>query len=162
MSSTARLHHVSLLAVPVKLRARSLQHAEELVREMTLISQDSHHDDNHTLPARLVELAKEVKSTYGAFTAQADEQFAAALARGDEVIDEIDYSVPASFGPFARHLIEILDEADRYCRAGQHLLTLATPPDIAAYRMWVLTEFERQLAGERPIPWPEFSAPDAS
>ena len=157
MSSAEELAEVRLLAVPVQLRWRSIQHGEELVREMTLVAQHRGRDPDHSLPRRLVDLAVEVRTTYAAFTVKADEQFEAARARGDEFIDEITYHVPPSVGPFARHLIEVLDEADAYCRAGQHLLTLATPPDIAAYRLWVLTEFERQLLGSEPTPWTEFS-----
>ncbi len=130
-----------------------MQHGEELVREMTLVAQQAEGRAGHT-PRRLVELAKEVRTTYGAFTVQADEEYERAVARGDEVIDELTYRVPSTIGPFVRHIMEVLDEADDYCRQGQHLLTLATPPDVKAYRTWILREFERQLAGEPPTPWP--------
>ena len=158
MSSPPDLHEVRLLAVPVQLRARSKQHGEELVREMTLISQQSDEGEADTLPRRLVEVAREVRTSYGSFTAKADEQFEAALARGDEVVDEITYAVPQSVRAFVQHLVHILEEADAYCRSGQHLLTLATPPDVAAYRRWTLGEFDRQLAGAAATPWPEFAA----
>lgn len=160
MTDAPHLVDVRLLEVPVAVRGRSMQHGEELVREMTLVAQ-SEDLPGTALPQRLVQLAKEVRSTYGVFSVKADQEFDAAVARGDEVIDELVYHVPPTMGPFVRHLIEVLDEADAYCRAGQHLLTLATPPDIAAYRLWVLREFERQLAGEPPVPWPRFAAESA-
>ena len=46
-----------------------------------------------------------------------------------------------------------LDAVEDYCRTGRHLLTLAAPPDVAAYRRWVFDEFERQIAGGAPVPW---------
>lgn len=162
MTSSEQLVEVRLLEVPVELRGRSLQHGEELLREMALISQDSETRDAHgstrPLPDRLLALAHEVRTTYGALAARADEQYAEAVARGDTYIDALVYQLPITIGPFIRHLIEILDEADDYCRAGQHLLTLATPADVAAYRHWSLTEIERQLAGGAPTSWPDYSA----
>ena len=47
------------------------------------------------------------------------------------------------------------DETDRFCRASEHLLTLASPPDVRAYQDWILGEFVRQTAGLPPIPWPD-------
>ena len=47
----------------------------------------------------------------------------------------------------------LLDEADDYCRAGETLLTLATPAPALAFRRWFLGEFVRQAAGEPPRPW---------
>jgi hypothetical protein len=161
MSEADQLVEVRLLSVPVRLRGRSMQHGEELVREMTLIAQHS-PEQGHTLPTRLVELAHDIRTNYGALTAAADEAYEEAVARGDEVIDEIVYRVPASLGPFIRHLIEMLDEADAYCRAGEHLLTLATPAELRAYRSWALSEFERQLAGHPPTPWPAYSPSNAA
>ncbi len=54
-----------------------------------------------------------------------------------------------------------MDEADDYCRAGQHLLTLVTPPEALAFRRWYLGEFVRQIAGEQPRPWTDWRAENA-
>ncbi|MDP8936487.1 MAG: hypothetical protein M3O23_01920, partial [Actinomycetota bacterium] len=45
--------------------------------------------------------------------------------------------MPAEVGPAAAEFNRLLDEADEFCRAGD-LLTLATPPDTAAFRRWFL------------------------
>lgn len=155
MTSPAELVTVRLLQVPVALRGRSMQHGEELVREMTLVAQQS-AEQGHSLPTRLVELAQDVRTNYGALTAAADVAYAEAAARGDEVIEEIVYQVPDTMAAFIKHIGELLEEADAYCRAGQHLLTLATPHEVATYRAWSLQEFERQLSGLPPTPWPEY------
>ena len=160
MTAAPELIEIRLLEIPVALRYRSQQHGEELVREMTLISQQAEHFGRESIPNQLVQLAAEVKTTYGKFSAAADEQFEDARARGLEVMPEMVYRLPPTITAFSRHLIKIMDEADEFCRQGQHLLTLATPPDIAAYRMWVLTEIGRQASGQPPTPWPQYT-PDA-
>jgi hypothetical protein len=114
--------------------------------------------DGDALPVRLTELVADVQLTYGAFSARADAELDAAAARGDAVASRIVYTVPRHVGPYARHLIEILEEADEFCRQGSYLLALASPADIHAYRIWALREFERQIAGEPPISWPEYAA----
>jgi hypothetical protein len=149
---------VTLLGIPMDLRERAQQHSDELVREMTLIALQIREGDGDALPVRLTQLVNEVQKTYGAFSARPDAELEAAAARGDEVVSKIVYTVPRDVGPFARHLIEILEETDEFCREGSYLLALASPPDIHAYRIWVLREFERQVAGERPISWPEYAA----
>jgi hypothetical protein len=149
---------VVLVGIPVDLRARAQQHSDELVREMTLIALQIREGDGNALPVRLTELVTEVQQTYGAFSAQPDAQIDDAAARGDEVVSKVVYTVPRHVGPFARHLIEILEETDEFCREGSYLLALASPPDIHAYRIWALREFERQIAGEQPISWPDYAA----
>ena len=78
------------------------------------------------------------------------------MVRGDATARVV-YYVPVTVGPYVRHLIEILEEADEFCRQGTYLLALASPPDIHGYRIWALREFERQLAGKSPIPWPDYA-----
>jgi len=48
------------------------------------------------------------------------------------------YQLPATVVDAVRALDAILDEADEYCLAGKHLLTLATPPDLVTFRRWYL------------------------
>ncbi len=147
---------VRLLDVPVPLRFQSAEHGEGLVREMTLLMTGD--PETSRVPARLVELAGEVRNQYAPFTAAQVATLEEALARGVDVVPELVYRVPPSAVEMARRLREILSEADEYCRSGEHLLTLATPPDVAAFRTWMLGEFERQVTGEPPVPWPEFRA----
>jgi uncharacterized protein YfaT (DUF1175 family) len=48
----------------------------------------------------------------------------------------------------------MLDEADEYCRAGHHLLTLATPEELRVFRSWYLGQVAAQLSGAPAEPWP--------
>jgi hypothetical protein len=89
------------------------------------------------------------------FTAEQEQQLAAAIASGASSVD-LDYTVPASVSAAAASLGEILDEADDYCRAGQLLLTLATPPPLVTYRRWFLDQFVEQAAGSAPESWPDY------
>jgi hypothetical protein len=52
----------------------------------------------------------------------------AALDRGEQVLDEVVYRLPASSGAFVQRVAEVLAEVEQYCRADDHLLTLAPPP----------------------------------
>jgi hypothetical protein len=54
-------------------------------------------------------------------------------------------------------VIGVLDEVDEFCRAGRHLLTLAAPEDIAAYRRWSLGEVALQIDGAPPMSWPQYA-----
>ncbi len=145
---------VRLLEVPVALRFKSAEHGEGLVREMTLLT--AREADSSHVPARLVELAAEVRNQYGPFTARQAAAMEDALAAGLAVIPELVYEVPPAVADLARRLQIMLAEADRFCREGEYLLTLATPPDVAALRSWLLGEFVRQVAGEPPIAWPDY------
>ncbi|PPK92296.1 hypothetical protein CLV92_11542 [Kineococcus xinjiangensis] len=156
MPDDTDLAEVRLLRIPLRLRARSAQHGEELMRELALIQigaqQHAREHVEESVPQRLLDLAAEAQTTYGAFSAAPDAEMAAALERGEEDLD-VTYRVPRHVGPFVRRMRGILEEADEYCRQGEHLLTLAAPADVAAYRRWLFDQFERQIAGEDPQPW---------
>ena len=161
MTMTARadeagLVTVRLLEVPVALRFRSLEHGEGLVREMTLLT--IRGDADSPVPRRLVDLAAEVTETYGASTAAQAAELENARANGLAVLPELVYRVPPQTADFVRRISTTLAEVEEYCRAGTYLLTLASPPEVAAYRRWVTEEFERQIAGDPPMPWPAFCA----
>ncbi len=69
------------------------------------------------------------------------------------MIDDLVFRVPPQAAEAATNLDAMLDEANTYCGAGTHLLTLATPPDLVRFRKWYLGEFVGQLAGRPPIAW---------
>jgi hypothetical protein len=154
MSAGHSLVAVHLLALPVPLAARSQQHFEELMREFLLIADGHQHGHSkHEVPARLMNLVQTLVQQYGAVTGSAEERLADAIDRGDQVIDDHLLEVPAEAGPAAQALGDLIDEADEYYRRGRHLLTLATPTDLVAYRRWYLGQVITQLQGAAPIPW---------
>lgn len=156
MSHASPLIEVHLLALPVRLAARSQQHFEELMREFVLIAAGREGGQTeHEVPARLMTLVDTLVQQFGAAAGPAEQRLADAIDRGEEVIDDHVLEVPAEAGPAAQVLGDLIDEADEYCRRGQHLLTLATPADCVAYRTWYLGQIVTQVGGAAPLAWPD-------
>lgn len=156
------LVRVRLLGLPLAVQARAQEHTDELIRELTLVGEQMRQQGNHAgLPARLVTLVEQLTAEYSAFTGEQEQQVAEAATAGRPTID-LDYRVPASTAAAARALEEILDEADEYCRAGQHLLTLPTPPDLVVYRRWFLEQFVAQIGGGQAVTYAQFLELDAA
>jgi anti-anti-sigma factor len=148
------LVEVRLLGLPVAIHDEVDQHMQALNRELELIRRRD--QDTSILPHRLQSLIDELDGQFGGFGDEPSQALAAAVSRGDKSID-LTYRLPSRAGEAARLLGELLDEADTYCQAGEHLLTLVTPPECRRYRHWFLREFERQAKGLEPVPWTDFA-----
>jgi len=147
---------VHLLELPIDVQVQAQQHSDELTRELVLVGEQMHQEGRSgELPARFVELVTTLTRRYSMFTAEQEQQLASAIENDEDAID-LAYSVPASAAAAAASLGAILDEADEYCRAGQLLLTLATPAPLVTYRRWFLDQFVGQAAGAAPEPWPAY------
>jgi hypothetical protein len=157
------LRRVEIVGLPIAEHARTQEHSAELVREMYLMAQQLHDEPTpqtmaeHPLPARLLDLVNELGQRFAGFTTAQDLRLTEAINAGLPSIDLV-YELPLAAAEAAQHLSDIFDEADEFCLAGQHLLTLATPPDLVAYRRWFLSEIIGQLGGGSPSSWPEFLA----
>lgn len=158
-AATPPQHDVHLLQVPVQLWAATQESTDALLREFALISAELHDDSaatHVTVPRRLVQLVDALTRDFqGVSTEQEDELYAAA-ASGQRVIDDLHFHVPAEAGAAARELGGMLDEADDYCREGQHLLTMAATADQVKFRWWYLDQFIDQVAGKPPVAWPDY------
>jgi hypothetical protein len=144
---------VQLIRVPVALHARAGEHGEELRREFALIVQGmADFAEHRDMPRRLLALIADLQRGYSSFTTEQEDLLEAAARSGRSTLD-LTFRVPASASDAAIAIETLLDEADEYCREGRHLLTLATPPDLVAYRRWYLREFVQQIAGAAPTPW---------
>ena len=135
------------LELPVGLHDRAAQHLDELLREFSYL--DSAHTE---LPMQLLQLREDLRARFSAFTSGPLEELEAAKAAGLASMD-LRYLVPSAAGPVAQLLMDMLDAADDYCRAGEHLLTLAAPKEAVDFRRWYFGEFVRQCAGDSPTPW---------
>jgi len=152
----ADLHTIRILGLPIAVQTQAQEHADELVRELTLIGAQLREDGNvRDLPAVLVTLVEQLTAQYSGLTVEQEQQLADANARGDETIDLV-YRLPASAGQAAQALGDVLDQADSYCRTGRHLLTLTTPDELVRYRRWFLSQFTDQLAGQPPLSWDDY------
>jgi hypothetical protein len=142
---------VQLLAVPVELYARARDHDDDLLREFKLMTHGGEVGAG-SVPSRLVGLFGEIGEQFSRFSDAGYAQLDAAVDAG-EVTADVVFHVPAAAGAGAGRLAALLEEADAYCRSGA-LLTMASPPEIAAFRRWMLGEFQRQTAGGEPVSWP--------
>jgi anti-anti-sigma factor len=147
-----RLVEVQLLDVPVAVWKQAAEHQEAVQREFDII-RSSEPDDS--LPNRLQALIAELEQRFGYLGDTNQRRLSEAADRGEAAIDLI-YQVPSSSGDAIERLAAMLDEVDEYCRMGEHLLTTATPEPLLAFRRWFLGEFERQLVGAPPTPWPSY------
>ena len=153
-----------MLRLPVQLWAASQEHHDELMREFSLMTLGLEDEDapGAPVPLRLLRLMQQLTARFGGTSDRQREQLFAAAAKDEQEIDDLVYRVPAAAGPALRELALLLDEADEYCRAGQHLLTLATPGELRLFRQWYLEQFVGQIEGAPPVPWPAFRAAAAT
>lgn len=141
---------VRFLGLPIEQHRDAAQHIDELLREFFHIDAGSGE-----IPQRLLQLRDDLQARFSAFAAEPRAELAAAIERGDTSID-LNYRLPVAAGEVAGLAVALLDEADEYCRKGEHLLTLAAPEGAVRYRRWFFGEFTRQCAGEPPTPWPRY------
>ncbi len=158
------LHEVRAIDFPLEVYLRAQEHADALVRELTLIAQSRSGDAAQALagvhldlPERFVALVDELTHQYDGVATDVELVRDAAIDRGEQHVD-LTYRVPVQVADACRHLDAVFDDADRYCRAGEHLLTLEAPPETVAFRRWFLGEFVRQLEGGQPVPWPAYAS----
>ncbi len=157
MTAQPELVTVCLLRFPVELHRRAAEHSEALRRELSFVE---HAQAEDAAPARLTALVAELAERYGGLTQAQHERVLQALAAGEETID-LEYELPPDVVDAAAHVGQLLDELDGLCTDGD-LLTMATPPDLLAYRRWFLREFEEQVRdGRAPTPWPGATRPEA-
>ncbi len=154
------LHPVRMLQLPVQVWAASKEHHDELLREFALMTAGLEDRDGEAppVPVRLLKLLEELTASFGGSSDEQEARLFAASAQGNEVIDVLEFALPEAAGPACVQLEQMLDEADEYCRAGHHLLTLATPDELRLFRSWYLGQVREQLGGAPPEPWPDYRA----
>ena len=147
-----QLVEVYLRDLPVDLWKRASAHHEAIQRELEIMRGSQPLD---SVPNRLANLIESFDARFGDVGDPAWMELQAAADRGEETID-LTVRVPEPVSGAALQLGSMLEEVDEYCRAGDHLMTLATPPDLVAFREWFLDEFTRQIeGGAEPLPWDE-------
>ncbi|HET9441752.1 MAG TPA: hypothetical protein VFO65_00440 [Acidimicrobiales bacterium] len=147
------LARVRILQYPLDVHERTTESVEGLRREFALIAIRSEECDD--VPVRLQRLIDVLGADYGDFSEANTQLIVEAIGRGETVIDELVFELPRHADQACVALARMLDEADDYCRRGDFLLSLASPPEAVAFRRWYLGEFIAQLHGGDPVPWPE-------
>ena len=158
--SAPQLHPVRMLQLPVQVWAASKEHHDELLREFALMTAglEDRDDESPPVPVRLLRLVADLTASFAGSSDEREARLFAAAARGDEVVDVLEFALPEAAGPACVQLEQLLDEADDYCRAGHHLLTLATPDELRVFRSWYLAQVRDQLSGAPAEPWPAYRA----
>lgn len=151
MSTHTDLIVVRLVRYPLDVYQRSDEHFEGLKREFALLGLS----DTSGLPRRLIDLVDALTSQYAGPVTAADQVRQEAIRRGETELAELRYDLPAPAVGATKTLAKMLDDADAFCRQGQHLLSLATPPESLAFRRWYFGEFIAQAQGLEPLPWPD-------
>ncbi|MCU1426159.1 MAG: hypothetical protein JWL83_159 [Actinomycetia bacterium] len=149
---------VELLDFPLETMRRAQQHSEEVLREFQLIAHSIESDDAR-VPKRLLELAAHSDERYAGLNPHAEDEVDAAIAEGREYVD-LEVWVPPTFKDDTFEAVPVLLEVEEYCRSGQ-LLTLLPTDDVRAFWVWYLSEFVRQIDGEAPVSWRQWSPPEA-
>ena len=153
MNGPSGLHRVRILSFPLPVYQRATEALEGLRREFALMAMGA--PDPDAVPDRLEQLIAALTDEFDGVSAEPDRLRDEALARGEEVVDELIHDVPAAVAGACVALSGMLDEADDFCRRGDLLLSLASTPEAIAFRRWYLGEFTGQIAGLPPLPWPE-------
>ena len=148
------LVEIRIVDMPVDAYREASEHGDELMREFALMRERDLDEGGREVPERLLALAEELRNQFSGFTTAQDAQLQEALERGDGSIT-LHYLVPAGVKEACISLRDMLDEADEFCRRGEELLTLSTPPRALAFRNWFLDQFVRQVDGQEPTRWEE-------
>lgn len=150
---------VHVLGAPLLLWERSSVHTSDLMREFALLrfgledqGAQPGGGSRREVPARLLRLMDELRQRFEGISQAQARQRVNALRDGLRTLD-LTYSMPPSVGQACQELLDLLDEADDYCEAGEQLMTMVAPPDQQMFRRWYLLEFVRQVQGEPPQPW---------
>lgn len=155
---SGELHTIRILEFPLDVGERASEAFEGLRREFTLVAMRT--ADAGEVPERLIQLIDALTDEFQGFSSEADRVRDEALARGDMVVPELVHHMPMEAAAACVALNDMCDEADEYCRQGEVLLSLASPPAAVAFRRWYLGEFTAQLNGEPPLPWPQADKDD--
>jgi hypothetical protein len=137
-----------LLNLPARIFGDLRRYHFELRRELRLVAMTAPED--YPLAARVTEVFmqadRERRSSTGI------DALDRAIAEGVESVD-LEYSVPLSAPATMVQIRDMLDEV-YHAFSRENLLALRPPDLLVQLQHWYFTEFERQGAGEQPVPWP--------
>jgi hypothetical protein len=156
-ASGARL--VRFLGVPVADYLALQEHNDALFRELQLIRirMRTQGAESVSAPPRLVSLVDRLLAQFRIQRDTQRDEVARAQARGAETVD-IDAMVPPAVVPAARGYVDLLEEADEFCRSGE---LLVPPPSerVRSLRRWFVEQMATQLLDGAPPARPDFRQP---
>ncbi|MHB8504534.1 MAG: hypothetical protein ACYDEN_02255 [Acidimicrobiales bacterium] len=156
-ASDTGLVEVRVVGLPLDVWSRAQEHIDGLLREFSLLLAGEASASEPRTPQKLLDLIQELEAEYAGITTEQADQIQTAFTSARPTID-LTYRLPPEVARACRRLEEALDEADDYCRSGQYLLTLATPPEALAFRQWFLGQFVDQIDAKPARSWDEWIA----
>ena len=151
---------VTLGDVPTDLLLAAKAHVDNLVRELVLASTGAASGVASAAPPALAELVHGVVTQFAEARQAIKRQALAAAAAGDPRTT-LRLTLPQEAAEAGERYLAALEEADAYGRASR-LLTLAAPPQHAAFRRWYVTSLvdglRRAGQGEAGVVAPTFEA----
>lgn len=144
---------VQVLAIPLDVYLEAEQHDDAVMRELTLLLQSSSARGDLEVPARLLEIAADVRAAFGPVITSVRVQVERALRRRRATVD-LTLRAPVEGWEALRRLASQFDEVDRFCEAG-NLLTLGSSRRLRHFRKWFAQQVADQLRGMSPTPWSE-------
>ena len=150
---------VHLLDVPLALRRRALEHADEIAREVQLIVTGGGAAAMPELVAVLQEMVHFRADAPDSYRDLADEmraQLDAATLDGRQSADA-HYLVTESSVAAMAGMHALFERFDALAASGR-MLTLAPPDDVKAFSRWLLGQYLSQFEGQAPEPWPQWLA----
>jgi hypothetical protein len=148
--AAAGAHRVRYLDVPVADYLAMQEHNDALFRELQLIRIRMHTQGGEGAadPPRLISLVDRLLAQFRSQSDALRDEVAAAQARGAETVDLETAGFPAAV-PAARAYVDLLEEADEFCRSGE-LLVPPPPERVRWLRRWFLEQMAAQLLDGAP------------
>ena len=144
---------VTLGDVPTELLLAAKAHVDNVVRELMLASSGAESGMTGAVPASLATLVHDVVNHFAEARQAIKRQALSAAQRGEERAT-LRLTLPADAAEAGERYLAALEEADAYGRASR-LLTLAAPPQHAAFRRWyvssLISGLRRASAGEEAV-----------
>ena len=155
--TAAALIEVRMIGLPLDRPAHDGRGLRRVMREFELIRQSDSAAE--TVPVRLLDLVDELSTRFDEFAEQPRARPRSGAREWWEPRSISCTRCRRRSSTPATGCSTLLDEADDYCLAGEHLVTLASPPEVRSYREWFLREFIEQVAGRSPTPWSSTRSP---
>jgi hypothetical protein len=144
MTQTAT-REVVLADIPVQAFWRLQHHHDDMLREFALIDIDRVYGGAHAVPAQLLDMVTQLRSQLAAQRNALIEALELAAERGEERTT-VRLELPLAAADGIEAACRTYEQADAFCRSGE-LLTLSTPPELAALRRQLCEHLVEQLRG---------------
>ena len=142
--TSAELRAVRLDNLPLRELLASQRHFDDLVKELKLIAAGmASHTLEDEVPRRLVTVIEAVLDRYANARVVSRATIDQAVASGQQAVT-MTVDLPTAAADDVEQLVQLMEEAEAYCRDGR-LLTLPPSPEVSAFRRRLVDDLVRQL-----------------